>query len=173
MEKDSPSLQKLPEDFYSGLSDLISKLEGEYRESALKLAGEICASRKSKILRLASRTGESTPPNNMAALERGMYDELLAVLSRYDDKIFRAGKHSEGGAPPAREDKIPETGKPQKKGGEEKSDDGKINVRIIKPLPAIIGSDMTHYGPFEEGMEIKLPADTAKILIEQGAAEGV
>jgi len=153
-EKRLPSLQKVPEDFYSDLSKLISKLDEEYRDSALKLAGEIYALRRGKILRLASRTGESTPPTNMTSIEEEMYKEILAILSKYGDKILNL----EG---------VPEKGK------EEEPDDGKIRVRIIKPLPAIIGSDMAHYGPFKENEEVRLPKDTARILIEQGMAEEI
>ncbi|RLI88316.1 MAG: hypothetical protein DRO62_03835 [Candidatus Altiarchaeales archaeon] len=154
LEKGSSSLHKVPEDFYSELSNLISRLDEEYRDSALGLAEEIYALRRGKILRLASRTGESTPPMNMTPIEREMYGEILDILSKYGNKILNL----EG---------IPE------KEEEEELDDGKINVRIISPLPAIIGSDMAHYGPFKENEEVRLPKDTAKILIEQGVAEKI
>ena len=155
LEKGSPSLHKLPEDFYSGLSDLISRLDGEYRDSALGLAEEICALRRGKILRLASRTGESTPPMNMTPIEREMYREILAVLSKYEEKVLNL------------------EGVWEKEEERKELDDGKIRVRIIRPLPAIMGSDMAHYGPFNENDEVRLPKDIARILIEQGVAEEV
>ncbi|RLI92455.1 MAG: hypothetical protein DRO89_02150 [Candidatus Altiarchaeales archaeon] len=154
LEKGSPSLHKLPENFYSELSDLISRLDEEYRDSALGLAEEICALRRGKILRLASRTGESTPPMNMTPIEREMYGEILAVLSKYEEKVLNLEGVGE-------------------KEQEKELDDGKIRVRIIRPLPAIMGSDMTHYGPFKENEEVRLPEDIARILMEQGVAEEI
>jgi DNA replication initiation complex subunit (GINS family) len=153
-EKGTPSLQKLPEDFHLGLSNLILKLDEDYRRSALKLAQELHALRRGKILRLASRTGESALPMNMTSVEKEMYKELLEILSRYEDKILRI-------------EDLP--GKEEEK----EENDGRINVRIINPLPAIIGSDMNHYGPFKENEEVRLPEDTARILIGQGVAEEI
>jgi DNA replication initiation complex subunit (GINS family) len=154
-EKKSASLQKVPEDLYSELSSLISKLDDEYRNSALKIADEICSMRRGKILRLASRTGESAPPANMTPVEKGMYREILDILSRYEKRTLNP-------------EKPPEMGDAKKE-----PDDGKITVRIVKPMPAIVGSDMAHYGPFKENDEVRLPEDIARILIEKGMAEEI
>jgi DNA replication initiation complex subunit (GINS family) len=40
-------------------------------------------------------------------------------------------------------------------------------------VPAIIGSDMKTYGPFEAEDIASLPAENAKILVKQGLAEKV
>lgn len=156
-EKTSSSLHKVSKNFYSEVVELVSKLEPEYRDSTLKLAEEIYSLRMGKITRLISRKGEAPPPANMTEVEKEMYEELASTISRYRERII------------GREEKE----KPKKKEKGKKVEDGKVSVRIIAPIPAIIGSDMTHYGPFKEDEEVRLPEATAKILIEQGVAEEV
>jgi DNA replication initiation complex subunit (GINS family) len=138
---------------------LIAQLEGGYKEPAKKLLEDIYLLRVGKIMRLASRT-DSEPPKNMIAPEEAMYKEVLALLSEHRRRMVGGRKESEvvdEYVQPA-EESVPE-------------DDGKAAVRILSAMPAIVGSDMSHYGPFAEGDEVRLPKKTAHILVEKGAAE--
>ncbi|MFH0817505.1 MAG: hypothetical protein V1909_02615 [Candidatus Micrarchaeota archaeon] len=51
------------------------------------------------------------------------------------------------------------------------SDHISLKVRILKPLPAYLGSDGRTYGPYVEGQEAELPAAEAHVIIRCGAAE--
>ncbi|MBN2013976.1 MAG: DNA replication complex GINS family protein [Candidatus Altiarchaeota archaeon] len=155
-EKTSAALHKVPNNFYSELSELLSKVDPEYRESTSKLAEEIYLMRIGKIMRLVLRRGDATPPMNMTPPEKEVYGEFTSTLSRHRERILGIG---------GREEKTEEK--------REVEDYDKVAVRIIASIPAIIGSDMKHYGPFREDEEVKLPKATARILVGQGVAEEV
>jgi DNA replication factor GINS len=48
-----------------------------------------------------------------------------------------------------------------------------VVLRFLKDVPALIGSDMKTYGPFEAEDVATLPSENAKILVKQGLAEKV
>ncbi|MFB6294593.1 MAG: hypothetical protein ABEI97_02440 [Candidatus Nanohaloarchaea archaeon] len=52
-------------------------------------------------------------------------------------------------------------------------DDGKVPVRVTEEVPEFMGTDLTAYGPFEPGEEVRLPAENADVLEQQGKAERV
>ncbi|MFQ6096039.1 MAG: hypothetical protein ACE5NN_07835, partial [Candidatus Bathyarchaeia archaeon] len=45
-----------------------------------------------------------------------------------------------------------------------------VEVRFLKEVPVIVGSDMKTYGPFKPGDISRLPKQNAEILVKQGAA---
>jgi DNA replication initiation complex subunit (GINS family) len=157
-EKTASSLQNVSADFYAEAAALIEQLEGEYKEPARKLLEDIYSLRVGKIMRLVSRT-EPEPPKNMAATEERMYKEVLSLLSEHRRRMI-GGKKTET---------VEEYVEPAKE--QPPADDGKTAVRMLSSMPAIIGSDMSHYGPFTEGDEVRVPNKTARILVEKGAAE--
>lgn len=157
-EKTSASLQSVPAKFYSEAAELIEKLGGEYREPARKLIEEVYLLRVGKMMRLVSRT-DSEPPKNMVPAEEEMYRKILSLLSDFRMGVI-GGKKTET---------MEEYVEPTKE--EAPVDDGRCAVRMLSSMPAIVGSDMSHYGPFNEGDEVRLPRKTARILIEKGAAE--
>jgi DNA replication factor GINS len=46
----------------------------------------------------------------------------------------------------------------------------KLLLRFVQEIPAIVGSDMKTYGPFEPEDIATLPSENARILIKQGVA---
>lgn len=46
----------------------------------------------------------------------------------------------------------------------------RVVVRFLKPIPAIVGSDMRTYGPFAAEDVGSLPVENARILVKQGLA---
>jgi len=46
----------------------------------------------------------------------------------------------------------------------------RILLRFVQEIPAIVGSDMKTYGPFEPEDIATLPPENARILIKQGVA---
>jgi DNA replication initiation complex subunit (GINS family) len=159
-EKTSASLQSVPAEFYSEAAALIEKLGGEYREPARKLIEEIYFLRVGKMMRLVSRT-DSVPPKNMVPAEEEIYKKILSLLSDLRTSVV-GGKKAE-----AAEEYVEQIKE------EAPVDDGRAAVRMLSSMPAIVGSDMSHYGPFTEGDEVRLPRKTARILIEKGAAEEI
>jgi DNA replication initiation complex subunit (GINS family) len=163
-EKGSSSLQEIPKDFYVEMAELLKKLEVGFFEPGKKLAEEIVAIRVGKLMRLASRTGDQEPPKNMVSAEKEVYSKLLCLVA--DFRLVALGEEKKVGFESPTEEKPEEE-------PEAPVDDGKAAVRVLSPMPAIVGSDMLHYGPFAEGDEVRLPRKTARILIEKGAAEEV
>jgi DNA replication initiation complex subunit (GINS family) len=157
-EKTAASLQSVPKDFYSDAAMLIEQLGGEYKEPARKLIEEIYLLRVGKIMRLVSRT-EPEPPKNMVPAEEKVYKDITSLLSGFRKTMVGGGKT----------ETVEEYVEPTKE--QPPADDGKTAVRILSSMPAIIGSDMSHYGPFAEGDEVRVPNKTARILVEKGAAE--
>lgn len=51
------------------------------------------------------------------------------------------------------------------------TDNGRMRVRMLQPLPEFMGTDERPYGPLEKGDEIELPEDVARFLIGKKAAE--
>ncbi|HLN44160.1 MAG TPA: hypothetical protein VK209_00465 [Candidatus Sulfotelmatobacter sp.] len=47
----------------------------------------------------------------------------------------------------------------------------RVAVRFLKPIPAIIGSDMQTYGPFAAEDVASVPIENANILVKQGLAQ--
>jgi len=46
----------------------------------------------------------------------------------------------------------------------------RVALRFVKPIPAVVGSDMKSYGPFMVEDVASLPVENAKILVKQGLA---
>lgn len=160
-EKRSPnSLEKIDGDFCLKVLKFLSNVEESHRGEISNIVEEILQMRKNKILRLAARTGESSPPENMIPAEKELYNEITGLLADYGRKIL-----SDEEVKPA-----------EVKGGSSGIITGsapveKSKLRILRQMPSIIGSDIVHYGPFKEDDIIELPKETAKILIEHGIAE--
>ena len=49
----------------------------------------------------------------------------------------------------------------------------RVALRFVKPIPAVVGSDMKSYGPFMVEDVASLPVENAKILVKQGLAVAV
>ncbi len=46
-----------------------------------------------------------------------------------------------------------------------------VTVTVTERIPAFMGTDLTAYGPFDEGEEVEIPAENAEVLADQGKAE--
>jgi DNA replication factor GINS len=47
----------------------------------------------------------------------------------------------------------------------------KTMVKIVRPVPALVGVDMINYGPYQKGDVAYLPLENARVLKNQGMAE--
>ena len=156
-EKNAPALQHVGENFYRELQEFLSQLEEEHREYMGKLVDEIMERRRNKVLMQAMRTADS-PPLNATPEEVKLYGEVVRVLEGYNGG--RGQVQAEESVEPEKEEPVEHEG-------------GMAKIRIIKPIPAIMGVDSKQYGPFEEGQEVEIPRETAEILLGKEIAEEV
>jgi DNA replication initiation complex subunit (GINS family) len=150
-EKALPGLQKIDDNFYEEYKKLQLSMTDEHRDYLEKLGAEIFERRKVKIILSAMRSSAKEPAN-MAPVEREFFCRIIKDFGDYKDSVF-----SLGGGLAAEEKK--------------KTATPKVRIKFLAALPAVIGIDLVHYGPFNEGESSDMPLQNAKILIEQGIAE--
>lgn len=154
-EKHSPTLNNLPDDFYAEVKLLVSKVEESHRSYLGTLIDDLFERRKNKIVMHALRSEDySVTPANILPVEKDLYDKVVGVLKAYRKTILSQQPTTEGTTEPMQTSE-------------------KINVRILKAMPSIVGSDMKDYGPFTKDHIIKLPTESANMLIQRGYAEEV
>ncbi len=168
-EKRSPnSLGVIDNDFYLNALKLISEVGELHKNEISNIINEIFQMRINKIVRLATRIGESSPPENTIPAEKELYDEIIRLLGGYRNRILL---NKEVKAKATEED-TKENGENGLAGAQHTPIE-KVKLLILRQMPSIIGSDLVHYGPFKENDIIEIPKDTARILIAQGIAEEV
>ncbi|MFH1721670.1 MAG: hypothetical protein ABH950_03585 [Candidatus Altiarchaeota archaeon] len=156
LEKESPSLQKIPVDFYVQVKDTLCSVEDKHKENITDLFQEIYSRRLGKILRAALRNIDGgKPPENVVEVEKKLYTQLTEVLASHQRDITETVS---GVCPP-----LPE---PEK-------EIELVKVKLLKATPQFVGIDMAEYGPYAEDDTAELPAENAKIFIEQQVAEEV
>ena len=154
-EKASVELQKVEDSFYKDSMDLLAKIDEVNKSFVERMVNEIFERRRNKIVLASLRTTEKEPVN-MIAVERTFFYANAKTLNEYKANALSDGKHAD-------EKAVEETKLLVKK----------IKVKFFQPLPAIIGTDMVHYGPFNENDVAELPEENASILIVQNVAEEV
>ncbi len=162
-EKNTPALQHVDENFYLELREFLLHLGEEHRDYIGELVDEIITRRRNKVLMQAMRTSDN-PPLNATPEEVALFSRMVKVLAEYKMELGLVG----GGAEQNKEESIKQG---REKAG--KQDDEKIKIRIIHFLPAIIGVDSKHYGPFKRGEVVEIPRGTAEILISKEIASEV
>jgi len=170
LEKSTSRLVEVGESFYNQLNDFVKKEKENYikslKEFSLeeardfanlkKMIEEIFSIRERKILSLAliaSRTNEQDS-GHMALQEKIIFNEILAILQRQRkmfSEIFSANGNNE------------------LKGRAKELET--ISVRILKEVPAFMGTDMKEYGPFEKDQVVDLPFKVAKLFLERKLGE--
>jgi DNA replication initiation complex subunit (GINS family) len=150
-EKASPSLTRLPEDFFESVSSYIYKKtqvnEGNDNwelENAKMVLSDIIRMRERKILLSAFSFADSgAEPANLAPDEKSLFDQAASLIMN-----FRTGRK-----------KVLEPGHERKS-----------MIAFLEDVPQFVGTDMSNYGPFAKGDIANLPDDVTKLLIEKGAA---
>lgn len=155
-EKASVELQKIDDCFYSDSFNLLSKLEGVDKSYVERMIQEIFERRRNKIVLAALRSTEREP-QALTSQEKAFFLAVSNILNEYRQLIFSNGKNREAAAQINNKAGLTE----------------KKKIRFLQPLPAIIGVDLVHYGPFKEKDVAEIPKQNAEILIEQEIAEEV
>jgi len=168
-ERENKEVQILPRDFYARLAEYVKKLKEESRmldektlrgkllqgqkENTRRLAEELIRTRCGKIMRGIS-DGKILPVASLTEEEANMYEKVSPTTESY---LSLQNNILQGYLAKAEEKTMPKT----------------ILVRILQEIPAIIGADMKTYGPFKPEDVAAIPAENARILIKQDAAEEI
>ncbi|MBE0513149.1 hypothetical protein IBX38_08880 [Candidatus Bathyarchaeota archaeon] len=165
-EKENVEIQGLPKNFYAKIADYVKKIREERRmldekttkakllkrefKNVNNMAKELFQLRYKK-LREKSLAGETVPREVLTEEEEKLHGEILPLAEAYQTflKDILHGRLSH----------IEKEEKPKK-----------ILLRFVQEIPAIVGSDMKTYGPFEPEDIATLPSENARILIKQGVA---
>jgi len=165
-EKENLEIQELAGDFYARLAEYMKKIREESRmldEKTTKarlmrleltnvkiMIREIVRLRREKVLR-KTMAGKIVPRETLTDEEERLHGGILPLTESYEAflKDLLRGRLST----------VEKREKPKH-----------ILVRFLQAVPAIIGSDMKPYGPFKAEDIATLPAENARILINQGAA---
>ncbi len=163
LEKNTTNLVEVDDDFIDSLEDFIQEQKKKYllsmknfssteaREftNLKRIVDEIFLLREKKILNkalIASKTSDEKP-EKMAYQELEIFKKLLKVLYNYEsicNELF---------------------------GEKERKEASTIRMKLIKDVPAFVGTDMKEYGPFSEGQTVSLPSRIAKLLSSRKIAE--
>ena len=166
-EIEKTELEKLPPDFYSKIADYMKRLREEGRmldkrtlktgllkkemQNARVMIQRLVQTRYRKIVGKMAR-GEDVVQDAMTPEEKTIYSKVL-VSSEGVHLLVKEVIRGD----------ILKT----KIEGEHK----RAALRLLKEVPAVIGSDMKTYGPFKVEDVATVPAENAKILIKQNLAE--
>jgi len=152
-EKTAPNLVEVPPGFFGDARKLTDTLKGRHKVMLERLLSDIVERRRTKLVLAALRGGE--PPAHALDAEKKLFARIFEVISESDEGLFAASSPDEPTEEPSRQEVL------------------LASVRLLKALPAFTGADLNSYGPYKEGETVKVPSETAEILLKQGAAEEV
>ena len=109
---------------------------------------ELILARYHKLIKIID-TKKKVPLSALAAEEKKVFPNLLSFIKDY--QLFRNNLF-QGNSMVVNAKKSPK----------------RVVLRILKDIPALIGSDMKTYGPFQVEDVASLPPDNAELLIKQG-----
>ena len=155
-EMESSAIVRLPEDFYSAVSGMLTKKAAEAAESkslltikeyenTKKVVMSIQAKREEKIVLMAVR-GEREGAG-LTAEEKELLKELSSIIKKSRENVKNAWTSEE----PARADSQ--------------------RVKLLKDVSQYRGLDNALYGPYKESSEQVLPRAEAEWLLKAGMAE--
>lgn len=163
-EIENEELGNLTLDFYSKLSDYINSLREENALETKKsiksklllhelkhvtcMTEELILTRYQKLIKIID-TKKKVPISTLAAEEKKIFPNLLSFINDY--QLFRNNLFQGN-------NKVVNVKKSPKR----------VVLRVLKDIPALIGSDMKTYGPFQVEDVASLPPDNAELLIKQG-----
>lgn len=171
LEKNTSKLVEVQDDFYNVLNEFIKQEKERYLESLKdfsieeardfanlkKMVEEIFLLRQRKILNMAllSSRGNNDSKLALAGPELKTFSSVVALLEKHQqtvEEMFQANSTAKTGAEKAKELDL-------------------VEVKILKEVPAFIGTDMKEYGPFSQNQTVELPFAISKLFLERKLAE--
>lgn len=181
LEKNSEAVQPLPSDFFNKVLDYVSELKesrsrekaGSSIESAKRreigyvefMLSSLLKMRARKIALLSLEDSRDSTPDLIGS-EVELVRSLRELLREYGKQCARprnafdlkAERYSEMEARPSA-------------GAQDNS--GLMLLRVLQPIPRLVGVDLDEYGPFQPEDIVFLPRENALVLIARGAASEV
>jgi DNA replication factor GINS len=168
-ELENVELVRLPDDFYQKVAEYLKKIKEESRmldkrtakanllrkewQNVKRMLRELIQARYKKLIGEMAK-GEKIPVDALTIEEKKIFTDVSPIAEAY--RSF-AKNLIQGHFLKIKDEKEPKI----------------VVLRFLKDVPALIGSDMKTYGPFEAEDIASLPAENAKILVRQGLAEKV
>jgi len=171
-ERSREELQELSDSFFADVIDYIESKKKLLKDQGMaeqkqkiqkqldnihKLIRELYDKRERKIIQMGltkARTGSDIIDTaRLLGNEKQLYDEILAVCSKYRKEILDSilnSKKVESKAAPIKQNTV---------------------VRFKQPVPKFIGKELETYGPFDTDDIASLPAEISSVLVKKGRAE--
>ncbi|MDO8625787.1 MAG: hypothetical protein Q7R47_06905 [Candidatus Diapherotrites archaeon] len=171
LEKSTARLVDIDADFYNQLHDFVLQEREKYLQSLKefslddardfanlkKMVEEIFLFRQKKILSLALVQSRSSTESEekLAKQEEKMLSEVVVLLSEH--KKMLTGLFG--------------TVSTSKSRASDSAGLNTLRLKILKEVPAFIGTDMLEYGPFAPNAVVELPNKVAKLFLDRHLAE--
>jgi DNA replication factor GINS len=178
-EIENSAIQPLPADFYARVSNYLQQIKTENRtadknnvkatllereqRNVNRIVKELLRTRYKKLLKTVNG-GQKLLPEILTNEEAELFNGLLPFTEAYRD--FARGLMR--GQPPKTKT---EPAEPKEEAAEVSHK--RVAVRFVKAIPAIVGSDMNTYGPFQPEDVASVPVENAKMLVKQGLAQNI
>jgi DNA replication factor GINS len=165
-EKDTVEIQRLPKNFYAKIADYIKKMKQENRMLDKKTTKAKLLDREFKNVKIM--VGKIFQIRYRKLRGKALVRETVAraALTEEEEKLFGEVLSLTGAYQAFSKDVLRGNLADIEKGTEQSI----VVLRFIQEIPALVGSDMKTYGPFEAEDIATLPPENARILINQGVA---
>lgn len=194
MEKNSPVLTDLDDDFYTNLEkylfDLNARLNSEFDNNKKKLIEEeivntkkiiinIYEQREKKILltAISKARGGSPDVKSMANVERDFFDSIFGLINDFRGKILENKKTIDEKNVELKQENKETTEEKVKEPDENKNEikilkNNNLNplTRVIKDMPTFVGTDAKSY-TLKKNDIISLPQDMQEMLSKRKVVE--
>jgi DNA replication factor GINS len=181
LEKNSEAIQPLPSDFFkkvlgylSELSELRSREKvGSSIESARRreidyvkfMLSNLLKMRAKKIALLSLEDSSELAPD-LIETEAGLVERLRELMREYAKQCAQPSNASEIITEKSSEMETRSSAMPQ-------DNSALMLLRVLQPIPKLVGVDLDEYGPFQPEDIASLPRENALVLIARGAASEV
>jgi DNA replication factor GINS len=168
-EKEISEIQGLPKNFYARIADYIKKMKEENRMLDRKTTKAKLLDHEFKNVKIM--VGELFLVRYRKFREKALVRETIArtVLTEEEEKLYREVLSITEAYQAFSKDILRGQLANIKRWGKKSV----VVLRFIQEIPALVGSDMKTYGPFEPEDIATLPLENARILIKQGVAVDV
>jgi len=165
-EKEISEIQALPKNFYAKIAYYIKKMKEENRMLDRKTTKAKLLDREFKNVKIM--VAELFQIRYKKLREKALARETVArtVLTKEEEKLCREVLSLTEAYQAFSKDVLLGQLASIEKGAKQSI----VVLRFIQETPALIGSDMKTYGPFEPEDIATLPPENARILIKQGVA---
>ena len=165
-EKENVEIQRLPKNFYVKIAEYLKKIREEGRMMDKRTTKARLLNREFKNAR--KMIEELSRLRFGKALKKSLDREIVLgeVLTEEEEKLYGGILLQAEAHQAFLRDVLQGRLSPIEKGEKPKS----LVLRFVQEIPAIVGSDMKTYGPFEPEDIATLPSDNARVLIKQGVA---